>query len=106
MTAICPICVSPRLRGQLDADVVRKLTLKELSQKYRLSRRKMMRHIKHLPEKLESEPAASKPSIYIGTMNVSVFVPPHEEENGGTADDPWESIATEGGGGNGTVHCS
>jgi hypothetical protein len=83
MSVICEICVSPSLRGQVDADIVRKLTLKELSQKYRLSSRRMMRHIKHLPEKLESEASASKPSIYIGsvTYNINLIVSAPKEED-------------------------
>jgi hypothetical protein len=83
MSVICEICVSPSLRGQVDADIVRKLTLKELSHKYRLSSRRMMRHIKHLPELLESEAPPSKPSIYIGTVayNINLIVSPPEEED-------------------------
>jgi hypothetical protein len=78
---ICPICVSPSLRGQLDSDVVRKLTLKELSHKYRLSSRVVLRHIRHLPELMEREASASKLSIYIGavTYNINLIVSPLEE---------------------------
>jgi hypothetical protein len=46
-----------------------------------LSSRVVLRHIKHLPELLESE-TASKPSIYIGavTYNINLIVSPLEEE--------------------------
>jgi hypothetical protein len=94
---ICPVCASPGLRGQLNADVVRRLTLSSIAQKHGLSSRAVRRHVAHLPERLDADASASRPTLYIGTVNVSVFVPPHEEENGGTADDPRESIATEGG---------
>jgi len=87
MAAICPICVSPSLRGQVDADVVRKLTLKQLSHKYRLASRVVLRHIRHLPELLESEASASKPSIDIGSVNVSVFVALSEEGEGVAANE-------------------
>jgi hypothetical protein len=95
MSVICPICVSPTLRCQVDADVVRKLSLKELSHKYRLSSRVVLHHIKHLPELLESEAAASKLSVYIGSVNynVSVFVLPSEEEE--TAVDQGQPVGEE-----------
>jgi hypothetical protein len=87
MTVTCRICASPSLRGQLDADLVRKLTLKALSQKYGLNGRIILRHIKHLPEKLEGEASASRPSLYIGRMNVSVLVALSEEGEGVAANE-------------------
>lgn len=85
MGIVCPICSSsPPIRGALDGDVVRKLTLKQLSHKYGLPSRVVLRHIKHLPELLETEAAASKPStVFIGAVNydVNIFVsPPAGEE--------------------------
>jgi hypothetical protein len=99
MVAICSVCASPSLRGQVDADVVRRLTLSSIAQKYGLSSRAVRRHVGHLPEKLEGEAAVASPSIYIGsvTLNYSVFAWPSEEE------EPSEVVddAVEKGGGGG-----
>jgi hypothetical protein len=94
MAVICAVCADPSLRGQVDADVVRRLTLSNIAQKHGLSSRAVRRHVGHLPEKLEGEAAASGPSIYIGSVNFnfSVFVLPSVEELG-------IGIAAHGGGG-------
>jgi hypothetical protein len=77
----CRICSSPAMFGRVNADVVRKLPLKQLSHKYGLSGRVVLRHIKHLPELLESEPPSSGPSIYVGsvTYNINLLVSAPEE---------------------------
>jgi hypothetical protein len=82
MAGICAICADLSLRGQVDADVVRRLTSSNIAQKHGLSSRAIRRHVGHLPEKLEGEAAASSPTAYIGavTYNVSVFVLSSEEE--------------------------
>lgn len=99
MPAICAICADPSLRGQVDADVVRHLTLSNIAQKHGLSSRAVRRHVGHLPEKLEGEAAAARPTVYIGavTCNISVFAWPSEEE------EPSEVVddAVEKGGGGG-----
>jgi hypothetical protein len=82
MSVICPVCASPSLRGQVDADVVRRETLGNIAKKHGLSSRSVRRHVGHLPEKLEGEAAASEPSVYIGsvTYNINVFALPSDEE--------------------------
>jgi hypothetical protein len=79
MSAICPVCVNRDLRGQVDADVVRRLTLSNIAQKHGLSSRAVRRHVGHLPEKLEGEASATRPTVYIGSINISVFVDAPEE---------------------------
>ncbi len=78
---ICPICASASLRGQVDADVVRRLTLSDIANKHGLSSRAVRRHVGHLPEKLEGEASASRPTVYIGSVNINVFVDSPEEED-------------------------
>lgn len=79
----CTICSNPAIFGRVNADVLRKLMFKQLSHKYRLSGRVVLRHIRHLTEALESEPSASKQSIYIGqvTYNFNLVAPVSEEED-------------------------
>ena len=94
MAVICPVCASPSLRGQVDADVVRRETLGNIAKKHGLPSRAIRRHVGHLPEKLEGEAAASEPSVFIGEVNFnySVFVLPsgEEEDSEGVVTNPEE----------------
>ncbi len=78
---ICAICATPDLRRRVDADVVRRLTLSDIAKRYGLSSRAVRRHVGHLPEKLEGEAAASRPTVSIGSVNINVFVDAPEEED-------------------------
>jgi hypothetical protein len=78
---ICEICATPDLRGRVDADVVRRLTLSNIAKKHGLTSRAVRRHVGHLPEKLEGEASASRPTVYIGAVNINVFVDAPEEED-------------------------
>jgi hypothetical protein len=107
---ICSICVTPDVRGYVDADLVRHRSLRSISERRGLSIRSVRRHLLHLPELLEKG-ATSYPSIYIGavTFNINGTAPlpeevanVEEEEEEDVRDGGQEesgSIATEGGGG-------
>jgi hypothetical protein len=83
MSAICAVCVNPVLRGQVDADVIRRLGLSDIGKKHGLSSRTIRRHVGHLPERLEADAEASRPNVYIGTVtyNINLIVSPPEEED-------------------------
>ena len=97
MVAICSVCASPSLRGQVDADIVRRLTLSSIAQKYGLSSCVIRRHVAHLPERIEADASTSERSIYIGSVNFSysVFVMPSDDEE---ASEGVDDAVEEGGG--------
>ena len=101
MAAICPVCASPSLRGQVDADVVRQLTLSTIAQKHGLTSRAIRRHVAHLPERIEADASGSEPSVYIGSVNLnySVFVLPSEEEEASEVVNDADVSEEDGGGG-------
>jgi hypothetical protein len=110
MSVICPVCSStPSIRGRVDADIARKTSLRDIAAKHGLSVRSVQRHLRHLPELLETEsPSTTSPSIYIGgityNFHVCATTPEEEieEEAQAAADDSHEdllgSIAEEWGG--------
>jgi hypothetical protein len=80
---ICSICATPDVRGYVDADLVRHRSLRSIAERPGLSIRSVQRHLKHLPELLETE-SSTGPRIYIGTVtnNFNVVVASPEEEDG------------------------
>lgn len=91
MSAICPVCASSSLRGQFDADIVRKISLRKIAECHKLSICAVKRHLKHLPEVLETEGAAPSTAVIAPTYNnitVNLFVVgsyAEEEEGEGVA---------------------
>jgi hypothetical protein len=109
MAVICPVCSStPSIRGDVDADIVRHLSLRNIASKYGLSVRAVQRHLKHLPHLLETASAPSGPGIYVGGITYNFYVcatTPEEEaeEEEQAADDGGQedllgNIAEQGGG--------
>lgn len=77
MTVICPICSStPSIRGAVDADIVRKVSLRKIAERHNLSIRAVRRHLKHLPEVLETERATSPTVVIAPVYNVNLVVSP------------------------------
>jgi hypothetical protein len=93
MTVICVVCSTPTLRGPVNADIVRHLSLRKIAERHKLSVRSVQRHLKHLPQLLETETPAAVPSVYVGSVtyniNLLVFAPEEgaagEEYGGGGA---------------------
>ena len=96
---ICSVCVSPGVRGPVDADLVRHLSLRKIAERHGLSIRSVRRHLQHLPQVLETE-TSTGPSIYIGqvTYNLNLVAPVSEEDEelSSRDDNPEEDQHEEG----------
>ena len=78
---VCSICSStPSIRGRVDADIVRRLSLREIAARYKMSVRSVQRHLKHLPELLEAEPSVTTTPAFVvvapttNNITLNVFV--------------------------------
>ena len=86
---VCNICSStPSIRGRVDADIVRRLSLREIAARYKVSVRSVQWHLRHLPELLETESSATPTSSFMVTapttnnITLNVFVVESDAEEG------------------------
>lgn len=81
MAVICPICYStPSIRGAVDADIVRKISLSNIAERHKLSIRSVRRHLKHLPKVLETERVGPSTVVIAPVYNINLVVSPSAEE--------------------------
>lgn len=82
MSVVCPVCSStPSIRGAVDADIVRKISLREIAERHKLSIRSVRRHLKHLPEVLETEQASASTVVIAPVYNINLIVSPPAVEH-------------------------
>lgn len=75
---VCSICASLS-RGHVDADLVCRISVREIAARHKVSIRSVRRHLKHLPEVLEG--GTAPPSVvYIAPVTNNIFFSVNAEE--------------------------